>query len=127
MTACDTPGCRRDADEADDGTCLCDDCREREAYHLWLDATVARVEQVAAVNGWSMSILSIANTGSRYYELSRESNDGEQYEELTLRISDHGSCYCSEDLSIAMREGGDDQGLAAVIRRLEQPMGAARA
>ena len=98
----------------------------------WMDETEATIEAAATAAGWSMVCRSIASTGSCYYEVMRvirgpdqTDQDVEDYgpdglESFTLRISDHGDCYCSADYSLAERPSGDDTTIAAVIARLRK-------
>jgi hypothetical protein len=99
----------------------------------WIDATEERIEAAAVANGWSMICRSIASTGSRYYDLAREAREDGQtdqdvedfglagLEEFTLRISDHGDCYCRAAMSVAKNPSGDDTTIEAVLRRLSAP------
>ncbi len=91
------------------------------AKAAWFDATEAAISHAADANGWSMLRRSASQGGSDYYELSRESEDGETLEEFTLRISDHPSLYCRETYSVAMQSGGDDHHIETVLGRLAQP------
>lgn len=79
------------------------------------------VKRLATLHGWEMSNGEYAvnrledthqsQTGSYYFELSRwgldrEGDDAQQT--IKLRVSDHGSAYCREDISLATTPGGDD-------------------
>lgn len=91
----------------------CERCEKRHTAMQWIDETAATVESLAIKNGWSVDSTNRASeTMSRYISLSRE-NDV-----LTVRVSDHGSCYCSEDISLAMSPGGDDHSIETLIARL---------
>lgn len=107
----------------------CSRCAEEAAWLAWLESTLDRVEQLAATHGWEFDRCRFrgGNTRSRYYELEwicptcqGESDDDCCCESLTLRLSDHGSAYCREDISLAMRPGGDDHTLAELERRLQR-------
>jgi hypothetical protein len=105
----------------------CESCEADNKKYIWLDATCARVEELASVHGWEAGDWSTAETGSRYTELSRECSsclgvvDREcECETLKVRVSDHGSAYCTEDISIALNPSGDDHTLKDLERRLMQ-------
>jgi len=99
----------------------------------WMEETEATIEVAAADHGWSMVVRDIAATGSRYYELMRECRAEDDTDEsiadygptglesITLRISDHGDCYCRSDYSLAERPSGDDTTIEAVMCRLMTP------
>ena len=77
--------------------------------------------------GWVWELTSIAETGSRYYELTRvgvdsaynEYNeypaDDESFQTLNLRYSDHPTAHCSEDISLCPDPSPDDYTLDDLI------------
>lgn len=87
---------------------------------LWLAAEEDWLYDVAAMHGWSIRMTSVAGTGSRYYEATRETSD-DGLESVKFRISDHPTAHCSEDYSLAREPGGDDHTREIVERRLAQP------
>jgi len=105
----------------------CEACEASRKKHIWIDATCSRVEELASTSGWETGDWNTAETGSRYIELHRECSsclgvvDREcECETLKVRVSDHGSAYCYEDISIAMTPSGDDHTLKDLERRLMQ-------
>jgi len=100
----------------------CNSCVGRD----WVYTTELQVEAIAAEYGWSLSSWNGGfNTSSRYVTLSRacgEMEDGEylDLEEVKVRVSDHGSAYCSEDISLALHPSGDDSDLEALKKRLSR-------
>ena len=96
---------------------LCEACQRDADWCEWLDETLAAVAEAAAATGWSFDPASYSggfNTRSRYYTIDRGD------EEIKLRISDHGDCYCNDDLSLAMQPSGDDTTLAGLRARLSR-------
>ncbi len=99
----------------------------------WMDATIDRIEEFGEQHGWSVRLDSKAETGSCYWELFRPASAAddtpesiEDYgmtggETVSLRISDHGDCYCRSDYSLAENPGGDDTTIETVLRRLALP------
>lgn len=103
----------------------CEACEASNKKYIWIDETCSRVEELASLHGWEHGDWSTAETGSRYTELSRECSsclgvvDREcECKTLKVRVSDHGSAYCSEDLSIALNPSGDDHTIKDLERRL---------
>lgn len=130
---------------ADGGCDLCDDpdavelesgwhcgaCAREAAWLAWLESTLDAVERLASKHGWEFDrdrFQGGFNTRSRYYTLEwtcpvccgDEDGDDCCCESLTLRISDHGSAYCREDVSLAMAAGGDDHTLADLESRMRR-------
>jgi hypothetical protein len=110
-----------------DGGWHCSTCAREAAWLSWMESTLDEVEQLAERHGWEFDRDSYRggfNTRSRYYTLSwvcpvccGDDEDGEcECDKIKLRISDHGSAYCREDLSLAM--GGDDHTLESLAKRL---------
>lgn len=122
-------GFQIDEDSILNGKEECESCRNKTEKAEWVEETCEQVEQLAERYGWELpgSGWQWANTGSRYAELSRgrwinEDTDDEDYEEQTLkiRVSDHATCYCIEDISLAKEGSGDDstiEHLAALLAR----------
>lgn len=106
----------------------CESCEKAHRWLTWLESTLDAVEALAAEHEWDFSRNQYSggfNTKSRYYELTREcdpcilgSDEECRCELLKLRISDHGSAYCSEDISLAMEASGDDHTLDILAKRL---------
>lgn len=96
---------------------LCERCQKTDRRNAWIADTLAEVERLAVANGWQYRLDKIAETLSHYVTLTRLCND-DDIEVVKVRVSDHGSAYCSEDYSIAMDPGGDDHSLETLERRL---------
>lgn len=106
--------------EIEDGETHCEYCREEDAKLAWIETTETEVERLAADAGWEIDAWNGGfNTKSRYAEIWREV--GDEIESFKVRVSDHGSCYCSEDISLAMEPGGDDHTLDVLAARLARP------
>lgn len=134
--ACESGHCRFQLEESDiadwspehqerEGGWLCESCRRREEKHAWIDETCRAVETLAAEHEWEIGRWYHAETGSRYVELHREcdacvlgTEDDCTCETVKVRVSDHGSAYCSEDYSIAKTPSGDDHSLEILAARL---------
>ena len=83
--------------------------------------------------GWAWELTSIAETGSRYYELTRVGVDSayneyneypvgdESFQTVKLRYSDHPTAHCSEDISICPTPSPDDHTMGDLISLLESP------
>lgn len=103
---------------------FCERCEASRERFDWLDATCEAVEKLASENDWEHDGWHVAGTGSRYTTLTRECGNcilgggACTCETLKVRVSDHGSCYCSEDVSIAKTPSGDDHSLAILANRL---------
>jgi hypothetical protein len=133
------PGCLANDryTEVGDGS-LCEQCEKGKAWTEWLIATLRQIVPPAKEAGWDVSDLEFQldeaerlgkneflHPGrSMYFELSREvideDDESETVDSFKLRISDHGSCYCSEDVSLAMNASGDDHTVDGVIRRFQR-------
>lgn len=98
---------------------LCDDCQAARARRDWVEQTCEHVQELAQQHGWESRLASIAATGTHYYELTRDDGD-EGVEVVKVRVSDHGSAYCSEDISLAFRPSGDDHDLETLVARLSE-------
>lgn len=140
---CAREGCEHsiDADDwtpGDDyGERLCEECQTREEKAQWLRETEDRVRADAEKHGWDMNLGHRAQTGTDYYELSRQAptdcdddpdDDPDEWigcETLKVRIGDHGSCYCREDISLVMLgcESGDDHSYDYFLSRLQTKPG----
>ena len=113
---CDNEGCQHTCDEhylwekAD-----CEECQAEHARWTWTDETDEAIRQAAEAHDWSIDNVQLAQTNSRYYNLSRPGD-----EDLKIRVSDHGDCYCTSDYSVVLpgRESGDDVPLQTVLDRL---------
>lgn len=95
----------------------CENCERRDRRNAWIDDTLAEVERLAKEYGWQYRLDKIAETMSHYVSLTRPCGD-DDVEVVKVRVSDHGSAYCSEDYSLAMDPGGDDHSLEILERRL---------
>ena len=131
---CSTPNCNRELSPEDNADwspenqvdCQCSRCRETDEVFDWIDSTCDRVEQLAEEHGWHVGRWQLSgSTRSRYVELTRTcsacSDDADEAcacESLKVRVSDHGSCYCSEDVSLAMHPSGDDHTIEDLEGRL---------
>lgn len=94
--------------------------RRRVAVAEWREATEEEVERLAEQHGWRVDLSSVASTGTRYYRLRCVCDAECEHDDLTLRISDHASAHCSEDISLAFDGGGDDHTIDALARRLSR-------
>ncbi|MGB0767356.1 MAG: hypothetical protein ACPGYV_06565 [Phycisphaeraceae bacterium] len=103
-----------------DGEERCEDCRAKDAKFDWLEETCDQVESLARQHGWEIDgVWHTAQTGSRYVELYREGGeDDDELQTIKVRVSDHGSCYCSEDISLAMTPSGDDHTIECLAAAL---------
>ena len=116
-------------DDIEQGITLCEKCQATADWHEWHEEILETVEALAAKHEWEFDRTQASggtNTRSHYYELFREcdvcilgKDDGEcTCETLKLRISDHGTAYCTEDISLAMTPSGDDHTLETLEKRL---------
>ena len=110
----------------------CQTCAKDVAWCDWHDRTLADISDLAAEHGWDFDPFDCrggVNTRSHYYDLYRDcaacvgdcvatEDDNCECQTLVLRVSDHGSAYCSEDVSLARQPGGDDHDLDYLRRRL---------
>lgn len=122
--------------ETDRELCWCDKCREKYQRATEMDDLEQEVERLAAEHQWDVVDRRLADTGSVYIELHREcdvcilgKDDDCTCESLSVRISDHGSAYCSEDVSLVIpsgNAGGDDHTVEILRKRLirKPPIGA---
>lgn len=91
---------------------LCERCEKMERRSRFMAETEAELERIAAAYGWNIEHRSQAQTGSRYYELNRGGDT------VRVRISDHQTCYESEDFSIEI--SGDGHSIKQIEHRLAQ-------
>ena len=121
--------CSEDGDAREVGdTWHCGTCAKDADWHAWLQATLDSFAAIAAELEWDFDRDTYSggfNSRSRYYTLTREcdacilgTDDDCTCERLKLRISDHGSAYCSEHVSIAMNPSGDDHSVEYLRKRL---------
>lgn len=91
----------------------CDDCRAKIARHDWEDETTAAVESLCRELGWTVADTQYsASTYSQYLTLSHDEGD----RQVKVRISDHQTCYASEDYSIDPDElDGSIEGLRKLL------------
>lgn len=95
------------------GDTLCESCAAEDDAVDWIEQTIEQVERLAAQHGWEITSRDKSReTKSHYLTLERDDQT------LVVRVSDHGSMYCREDISIAMDGGPDDHTLADLRRRL---------
>jgi hypothetical protein len=107
---------------------FCEKCRQRDRAESEKDELEQQVRALAAELEWQVADAHRADTGSVYLTLRREcdacilgTDDDCTCEEMTVRISDHGSCYCSEDVSLVIpsgNAGGDDHTIEYLRKRL---------
>lgn len=122
--------CRAEGEEID-GKNYCETCVKSIRWYEWLEETLDAVEALASEFEWDFDRTQYSggfNTKSRYYELERECSscvlgldDDCTCETVRLRISDHGSAYCSEDISLAKEPSGDDHDLDSLKAALSRP------
>lgn len=91
----------------------CETCERDNDCFDWIDETCRKVTALATENGWECGDWRRAQTRSRYITMER----GDSV--LKVRVSDHGSAYCSEDISIAKTPSGDDHTLEILEKRLK--------
>lgn len=95
----------------------CASCKKAKEVTEWLFNTREEIDALALKHGWSQDdYWRQASTGSCYARFSKEIPDNDEDEEtttkyLSVRVSDHGTAYCSEDISIAYEPSGDDHSL----------------
>jgi len=95
----------------------CDECQAKHDAFAWIENTEAHAKALAEQHGWHFGDAGGGfNTRSRYYEVWREV--GDDTESFKLRISDHGSAHCTEDISLAMQPSGDDHTMETLAARL---------
>lgn len=110
----------------------CTECARESRWSEWLESTLDAIEQAADEGEWEFHRDRYSggfNSRSRYYTLDRECSScilgGDPQEcdceTLKIRVSDHGTAHCTEDLSLAMEAGGDDHTLQIVQDRLRRP------
>ena len=102
----------------------CESCRRENEVIDWIDTNCNVVDKLVTKHGWSSDGWSRAQTRSRYLAISREGIDSdgdEAWQEMTIRVSDHGSAYCREDLSLAFEPSGDDHTMELVEASLASP------
>lgn len=115
--------------EQDPDVCFCEKCRCSLNKESEMAAMKSELRELASLNDWEIDREQQAHTGSVYFSLSRECDccilggDPEDCtcEKLTVRISDHGSCYCREDISLVIPSGnpsGDDHSIDYLKKRL---------
>jgi hypothetical protein len=94
--------------------CLCESCRIDDERAAEFAALVSRVETIISDCGWTMArAWSRAQTGSMYAAIERGDD------RMTIRVSDHATCYCREDISIVLDGGsGDDHDIDALASML---------
>ncbi len=98
---------------------LCEKCEQENAAIEWIDSTETKVRELAAEHGWDFE--RTGGTGSRYYELTRNNgldDDEQEWQAIKLRISDHATAYCSEDISLTKDGSGDDHTLDSLKNAL---------
>lgn len=111
-------GCRECGSElsqwqVEAGHTCCESCQAEDVAIEWIGQTLEQVERLAAEHGWEIASRDRSReTKSRYLTLER----GDQ--RLVVRVSDHGSMYCREDISLAKDGGPDDHTLDDLMRRL---------
>ena len=112
-----------------DGKWYCSKCAESVEWYQWLEPILDQVAAIADEHEWEFDRNDFSggfNTRSRYYTLTREcdncvlGHEGCTCETLKLRISDHGSAHCTEDISLAMEPSGDDHTINDLTRRLSR-------
>lgn len=111
----------------DRGYTTCQKCLKKAKINNWMDEVEEKCRELAGQHGWDFELKNVASTGTRYYDLFREfvNKDGDDdYEEFKLRISDHGSAHCTEDISLAMDECIDDHSFQAFENRITSKVGA---
>lgn len=115
--------------ETDRDLCWCEKCCRSAQKESEMESLEAELRSLATANDWEIDRTQQAQTGSVYFTLSRECDccvlggDPEDCtcEKLSVRISDHGSCYCREDISLIIPSGnasGDDHSIETLKKRL---------
>lgn len=112
---------------------------ERQTSHLeWMDTMQRQVEEAARKHGWDWDDgdgyqrWQRSSMGSRYTTLQRKrtTDDGsdygrefgyDEYQTVKVRISNHQTAYCSEDISLVPEPGPDDHAFAALEKILSGP------
>lgn len=80
--------------------------------------TADRIEAAAERLGYTCPRASYAQTGTIYLYLQHDNF----VEEITVRVADHGECYCSEDISVDPDGLTVDQAVEWLARRAGQPV-----
>lgn len=98
----------------------------------WILKTCNDIETAAEAGGWSGVWTkesgrnwTTASPGTRYAEFTRcvnEDTEDEEWQSVTIRVSDHATAYCREDFSVVHDGGGgDDHSLDSVLAWLRTP------
>lgn len=106
-----------DKEMQDTAVDYCESCAREIRVDEWRSNTENEVAKIAKKYGWKFDNMNFSggvNTGSRYYELTKNN------EIIKLRISDHGSAYCSEDVSLAFEPSGDDHSIDYLIALMQK-------
>lgn len=119
-TRCDQCDCETDEHYLWESA-VCESCQAKLDRWSWFDETIEAIELAAKAGGWHEERDQQAQTGTRYITFWRDGKaDDDESETITIRVADHGDCYCTADCSVVMpgRESGDDVSLETVLRRL---------
>ncbi|MEA3224646.1 MAG: hypothetical protein U9Q07_01755 [Planctomycetota bacterium] len=111
-------------DLTEDG--LCEECAAHAAYVTWAEKTKAAIELAATNNGWELDgdWQAAQTTHSEYASFRRDDDADDEDEDdedddrethVKIRVSDHGTCYCSERFSLAFEASGDDHTIDVVV------------
>ena len=106
-----------------DGKLLCSECERKHVEEKQKDELEETVMALAAKHGWRQSRNGWhrAETGTIYIELRRDQDD--EMETLKVRIADHPTAHCSEDISLVIAsgsEGFNDHNIEILERRLSR-------
>ena len=137
LACCDHCDCEVDPDDrGDDDRLLCEACRAENERIIWRNETEERVRADAEKYGWDVERSTQAQTGTVYVTIDRQSpaddeeeigdpDDWTDAETLVVRIGDHSTAYCREDISLVLpgRESGDDHSYDYFLSRLQTKPG----
>lgn len=128
---CKTENCSRfvcdvyDDWEPGEETCgLCESCAESERKSASLYALEHQVSEVIGeYSSWEVFSVHQAQTGTRYLRADRDCDEKgcvHMVASLSIRIGDHASSYCTEDISLVIpgEGGGDDHTIDYLRERL---------
>jgi hypothetical protein len=109
--------------EPDEPDELCDSCAAKEkaanALQTLKDTALDSIESA----GWNWHLQSVAQTGTCYYDVWRYRKCEECIDDFKLRIADHGTAHCSEDISLVSGQPNmDDHSLETLQRWLTRPV-----
>jgi len=93
-----------------------EDCQAKADRDNEIGSLQSEVESLCKQHGWSVGMCDTGRPGSWYTTVRK----GERT--LKIRVADHSSCYCSEDISLVTPSGsvgGDDHTIEILVKKLQ--------